>query len=157
MLARIHKAMKEKDEGFTLIELLVVMIIIGILAAIAIPVFLSQRAKARDTATKSDVTTVGKEVATYYVDNTAQLYASVSGNVLTIRTGSYSGTAVTTVTLSNGTAEITSGSTAITFPASCTNYAGNWIVGLKNPSGSQQTYYYSATAGLSTSAPTACV
>ena len=71
MLARIRKSMEEKDQGFTLIELLVVMIIIGILAAIAIPVFLNQREKARDTATKADVSTVGKEIASYYVDGTA--------------------------------------------------------------------------------------
>lgn len=70
MIARIRKSMQEKDQGFTLIELLVVMIIIGILAAIAIPVFLNQRKKANDTAAKSDVGILGKELATYYVDET---------------------------------------------------------------------------------------
>jgi type IV pilus assembly protein PilA len=47
--------MKEKDQGFTLIELLVVIIIIGILAAIAIPVFLNQRKKGWDAAVQSDL------------------------------------------------------------------------------------------------------
>src|SRR3954451_2847201 len=69
MLARIRKAREEREGGFTLIELLVVMIIIGILAAIAIPVFLNQRKKANDTAGKADVSTLGKEIATYFVDN----------------------------------------------------------------------------------------
>ena len=71
MLARIRKSLHAKDEGFTLIELLVVMIIIGILAAIAIPVFLNQRKKAQDSATKADVSTLGKEIATYWVDGAA--------------------------------------------------------------------------------------
>jgi type IV pilus assembly protein PilA len=54
MISRLIEARK-KDEGFTLIELLVVIIIIGILAAIAIPVFLNQRQKGWDSAVKSDL------------------------------------------------------------------------------------------------------
>ena len=59
MLARIRKAQEEREGGFTLIELLVVIIIIGILAAIAIPVFLNQRKKGYDAAMKSDVRNAG--------------------------------------------------------------------------------------------------
>jgi len=71
MRARIRKAMEEKDQGFTLIELLVVMIIIGILAAIAVPVFLNQRTKAVDASIKSDLRTVAQEVESNYVDTQA--------------------------------------------------------------------------------------
>jgi len=79
MLARVRKSMDEKDEGFTLIELLVVMIIIGILAAIAIPVFLNQRQKAVDSGIKSDLKSVADFEETYFVDNNA--YTSVKANV----------------------------------------------------------------------------
>src|SRR4051794_22929717 len=69
MLARIRKAAEEKDSGFTLIELLVVIIIIGILAAIAIPVFLNQRKKAVDASMKSDLRTAATEMETQYTDS----------------------------------------------------------------------------------------
>jgi len=69
MLNRLRKAMNEKEQGFTLIELLVVIIIIGILAAIAIPVFLSQRKKGFDASLKSDLRNIATAVESMYTDN----------------------------------------------------------------------------------------
>ena len=140
MLARIRKVQEENEGGFTLIELLVVMIIIGILAAIAIPVFLSQRAKAQDSAAKADVSTIGKEIATYYVDNTAapaltqsagtpQRYAIGANDI---------GKSSDNVTLVD-----TLGAGALSFVD-----ATHWCVDVINTKGSQQTYKYSAKGGL---------
>ena len=69
MLARIRKAAEEREGGFTLIELLVVIIIIGILAAIAIPVFLNQRQKGYDAQAKSDARNLATLEETYLTDH----------------------------------------------------------------------------------------
>ena len=70
------RRLRNDDEGFTLIELLVVMIIIGILAAIAIPLFLNQKKKAHETAAKSDVVDIAQHLTTYYIDGSLTLTAS---------------------------------------------------------------------------------
>ena len=149
MLARIHKSMDKKDEGFTLIELLVVMIIIGILAAIAIPVFLSQRKKAQDTAVKADVSTLGKEVATYFVDGTGTLTETITAG--TPATVTFADAAVPAY--SSGAIRLSNGTVGATVPNKNLSNSATWCVALTNTGGQTQTYSYSAASGL---APGAC-
>lgn len=71
MLLKFQESRSKREEGFTLIELLVVVIIIGILAAIAIPVFLNQRQKAWDSAVQSDLKNAATAQETYLTENDA--------------------------------------------------------------------------------------
>jgi type IV pilus assembly protein PilA len=66
MLNRID--LHRRDDGFTLIELLVVILIIGVLAAIAIPSFLNQRQKGQDACAKAMARTMQTAMETFYVD-----------------------------------------------------------------------------------------
>jgi type IV pilus assembly protein PilA len=60
---------KKQDEGFTLIELLVVVVIIGVLVAIAVPVYLNYRQGAADKSAQSDVRGAISAVEQYYTEN----------------------------------------------------------------------------------------
>ena len=121
MFARTHPRAK-LDRGFTLIEVLVVMLILGMLAAIAIPVFLQQRTKAHESAAKSDAASIGMQLATFFVDGNPD---SLSAGALPI-----AGPSTVTLTETRGTVLETStvrlsagdSLTAMTYNASTGNY-----------------------------------
>ncbi len=81
MLQTMRTRIKD-EKGFTLIELLVVILIIGILAAIAIPSFISQKDKAGDASAKSFVRNMETAQETYFTDNNT--YATTLAALQTI-------------------------------------------------------------------------
>ncbi len=90
----------QSESGFTLVELLVVMLIIGLLAAIAIPAFFNQRNKANDASAKEAVRTAETAMETYSTDNSGS-YVGADLAALQAIEASIPGTA--TVTGSGGT------------------------------------------------------
>src|SRR5690242_19079233 len=93
------------DAGFTLIELLVVVVIIGVLVAIAVPVYMNYRKGAADKSAQSDVRGAVSAVEQYYTDN-SNVYptdiAETAGTNGSIPLAAQGGTAGV-ITLSNGT------------------------------------------------------
>jgi type IV pilus assembly protein PilA len=69
MLRKLHAYIKYEQRGFSLIELLIVILIIGVLAAIALPAFLGQSAKGKDSSAKSAARNLVSSIESFYATN----------------------------------------------------------------------------------------
>jgi type II secretory pathway pseudopilin PulG len=124
--------------GIVVGAVFLIVLMVSVIAAFAIPVFLSQRGRAHDSAAKADASTLGKELATYYVDHTA-------APTLAIAAGHY---VLAGDDLGPASANISIGSTDFVD-------ATHWCVDVTNPSGRVQTFKYSALGGLGSGSCTA--
>ena len=108
MITAIHKSLAAKREmlakdekGFTLIELLVVVLIIGILTAIAVPVFLGQQDQAKDAAAKSDIGVLKVALVSYATANSGT-YTTDTDELVDFGFVASSGVTAHTITLGTG-------------------------------------------------------
>ncbi len=137
---------KKEDEGFTLIELLVVVVIIGVLVAIAVPVYLNYRQGAADKSAQSDLRGAISAIEQFYTDNGN----SYPIGPTTVQSASFLLTGSTTakVTLSDKT-------TMYYVPVTTTAPVASYKVCSNNTGGSGKYYLYNSTLGGSVASTTA--
>lgn len=137
---------KKDDDGFTLIELLVVVVIIGVLVAIAVPVYLNYREGAADKSAQSDVRGAISTIEQYYTDNGNAYPPAVTGLPKTQNFNLGTGTGTTgLITLSD--------KTKMVYVAPATG-GTTYKVCATNSGGSGKYYVYDSAAGGSVKAST---
>lgn len=110
MLLRYFNKSKHNETGFTLVELLVVILIIGILAAIAIPIFLNQRKQALDAQLKSDMKTVATWLENNKTKNPNAVYPRIANHWYAPDGSYFSSNWPADITLSSSSGIVTSDS-----------------------------------------------
>jgi type IV pilus assembly protein PilA len=145
-----------QDDGFTLIELLVVVVIIGVLVAIAVPVYLNYRKGAADKSAQSDVRGAISAVEQFYTDNGNNLPDSASGTggatasiTLTSTSPAVPSPSTQTITLSDKTQL-----SYVNVPSGTSSY---YRICATNSGGSGKWYVYNSSVGGSVSAAAAAV
>ena len=149
---------KKGDEGFTLIELLVVVVIIGVLVAIAVPVYLNYRKGAADKSAQSDVRGAVSAVEQFYTDNNNTYPFSAVGE------NNAGSTALTTTNTSSIGLMLAAGQTAtqtITLSDKTQlgykNNGSSYLLCGNNTGGSGKWYVYDSSVGGSVKASTAAI
>ena len=146
---------KKDDEGFTLIELLVVVVIIGVLVAIAVPVYLNYREGAADKSAQSDVRGAISAIEQYYTDNNNAYPTGPSGIK---QTATFS---LTPASSNPGGGKVTlSAKTELYYVAPGAG-SSTYKICAKNTGGSGAFYLYDSSAGGSVAkatvaTPTSC-
>jgi type IV pilus assembly protein PilA len=147
---------KKGDEGFTLIELLVVVVIIGVLVAIAVPVYLNYRKGAADKSAQSDVRGAVSAIEQFYTDNSNTYPVSVSGGNNSGVSGQTNATSLGLMLAAGGTATQTitlSDKTQLGYK----NNGSSYLLCGNNTGGSGKWYVYDSSVGGSVKAGTGTI
>jgi len=157
MRQMINRSRDDRDDaGFTLIELLVVVVIIGVLVAIAVPVYLNYRKGAADKSAQSDVRGAVSAVEQFYTDNSNTYPVSVTGGNNSGVSGQTNTTSLGLVLTAGGTATQTitlSDKTQLGYK----NNGSSYLLCGNNTGGSGKWYVYDSSVGGSVKASTGTI